>query len=71
MGFGEFLKHAGLMLLWWMSGAISVLIGLYFLLKLIESTLSGNTSWIFLLLGLVFLGLGGLAILYGTKAHDQ
>lgn len=65
MSFLEFLSHAGKMLLWWGFGAILVLIGLFIIWN---GMLRLNRLLLFL--GIIIVGIGGLAILYGTKKYD-
>lgn len=66
MSFVEVLKNAGMMLLWWLGGAVVILMGFYFLWLGFPKP---DASWIFIFLGLILIGIGGLAILYGKNKH--
>ena len=66
MSFLEFLTHAAKMLLWWGFGVILILIGLFIL----WNGMTHKMNFFLMFFGIIIGGIGGLAILYGTRKHD-
>ena len=68
MSFINVLQNAGMMIIWWVGGAIGICLGLFLLWLGFPKP---NVNWFFTILGLVLIGVSVLAIAYGTSKHNM
>ena len=66
MNFSDVLKHAGMMLLWWVIGGLCVIIGGVFL----WNALKLPVNFFLLFIGIVIIAISVLAIWYGTRKYE-